>query len=73
MVYELGTRVKVKRKGIDDTFEPSFAGMEGVVILYNDNNYTGNIKEDPLHVVEFVYNNDTIEESFWYEELEELA
>lgn len=80
MKHALNSKVKVV-KAIDDTFDQSYLGMEGVVIDYNTNCMTGNTKADPLYTVRFNLNtvpkthskyvaDAFMIENFWHEELE---
>lgn len=69
MKYEIGTSVVVVCP-TDETMDETYLKKIGVVVNHNDNEMTGNTKEDPLHSVKF---EDGSIEDFWYEELEKIS
>lgn len=83
MKHALNSRVKVI-KGVDDTFDQSFLGMDGIVIDHNTNQMTGNTNTDPLYRVQFDLNTVPVGhpqydakavsiQDFWFEELQLLT
>jgi len=80
--HPVNSKVKVKQ-GIDETFDQSYMGMEGVVIYVPNNGITRTLDKHALHTVKFDLNtvpkdhpdyngNAYMIESFWYSELEEI-